>query len=158
MGNWINNRLVVRGSKKDLHVFNKAVLTLPPLNDYDVLPKEADSICGESVDLLIVGPNRWRPGVLEVRYLFQTKNYLPLKEFKLVSRSFPGLCFILGYCDANDCSFGSYFIRKGRSKEYELPEARLAPYMEDEDFQGWEPMDEVVRYWDEQAASILHQS
>ena len=157
MGNWINDRLVVRGRKEDIHAFAEAVLSLPPLEEYDVLPKEAGSICGESADLLIEGPNEWRDGWSELQYLFQTKNYLPLEEFQKVSQAYPHLCFVLGYCDANDYTFGSYFIHKGQPEEFELSEARLAPYLKDEDFQGWEPMDEVVQYWDEKVATTLPQ-
>lgn len=155
MGNWVNDCLVVRGDKEVVDSFIRVALTLPVLEQYDVLPEGAGSISGESSDLMIEGPDEWRGSWSEVQYHFQTKNYLPLVDFQKVSKDYPQLCFVLGYCDANDNTYGSYFIYKGKKEEFELQGERLATYLEDEDFQGWEPMDEVIQYWDEKVVSTL---
>jgi hypothetical protein len=93
--------------------------------------------------------------------LFQTKNDVPVEIFRQVAQERPGLCFVLGYCDANDGTYGSYLLRQGKVEEFELPQERVNAYALDENgelddsFEGWEPIDEVVRYWDGEGIVIL---
>ncbi len=161
VANWINGRLAVSGQKTDVEAFAKVALTLPTFEELHALADPSPGVKCDEPQMDIDGPEKWRDGRWKIQYHFMAKYDVPLEEVTEASVNHPRLCFILGYCDPNDNTFGSYFIYKGQVEEFALPEDRVNDYVfdesgeDDESFMGYEPMDEVVDYWDEKIALTL---
>ncbi len=83
-------------------------LDLPTLSEFDVMPEGAGFSGGEPMDIVIEGPNEWKEDWIEIKYSFQTKNYIPDDEILEASKQYPELCFILGCCDLNGDGYESY--------------------------------------------------
>jgi hypothetical protein len=72
------------------------------------MPEGAGFSGGEPMDIVIEGPNEWKEDWIEIKYSFQTKNYIPDDEILEASKQYPELCFILGCCDLNGDGYESY--------------------------------------------------
>jgi len=64
--------------------------------------------------------------LLRKKYFFQVRSDDGLDHFRNLSCSYPALCFVLvyGWDGWNEYSYGSYFIFRGRARNYVAP-ARL---------------------------------
>jgi hypothetical protein len=155
MANWSNVRLIVAGPRADLLHFSHLAKTQPS----SVF--QPDMLEGESGELYACRARKIGPKALKKSYRFQMRNDDGHKHFRLISRQYPTLCFVLVYGDPNCDCYGSYFISRGRARNHELPgrvkEAVMAKhgvteeYDEDEDwrfwFASWELLDVAEGYW-----------
>ncbi len=153
MANWCNAHLIVAGTRYDVLCFGQGSRArTASFFTSDMLVGEAKGLFAERVERL--GPNLARKV-----YKFQVRNDDGLKHFRGVSRRNPALWFVLVYGDPNADSYGSYFIRRGRSRAYSVPgrvnESVMAKHgvTEDSDDEwpfweaSWELMDLAEEHW-----------
>jgi hypothetical protein len=107
------------------------------------------------------------PGLAKKVYRFQIRNDDGRQYFCLISRGHPALCFVLVYFDPDNEPSGTYFIRRGRARRYDVPahlqEALMAKHgitgevfdaewsAEDESSYweaSWELMDLAEAHWE----------
>lgn len=146
MANWCNAQLIVAGQRRDVLRFSRIARAQPSsLFKPDMLHGEAQDLFAERMEKL-------QPDLAKKAYIFQIRNDDGLEHFRLVSRDFPALCFVLVYFDPNNDPSGSYFISRGRARKYfvpvELHEAVMARHGITEDsYDKWDSDDER-HYWE----------
>jgi hypothetical protein len=147
MANWCNARLVVAGRRSDVLTFSRLSRARPSsLFAAGMLHGIADDMRAEWIETL-------EPGIAKKVYIFQIRNDDGREHFGRLSRRFPPLCFVLVYFDPNNDSNGSYFIVRGRTRNYELTQKLVDDVMArhgltDDAFGGeWSSEDEC-KYWE----------
>jgi hypothetical protein len=117
MGTWCNARLVVAGRTADVARFRRLAHTRPSsVFRPDMLVGEAQAPFSERATPL-------GPDLSAKRYIFQGSGDDGLDHFQNLSRSYRCLRFVLvyGWDGWNECSYGSHFISRGRTRSYPIP-------------------------------------
>jgi len=122
MANWSNLRLIVTGSPNDVALFRRAAGAREGRVDTaksSIFTAEMEY--GEGGDLNANRARVFRRVFRTASYLFQAANDDYREHFAAVSRRFPTLAFVLVWSDPNVDSHGSYLLRRGRSRAWEVP-------------------------------------
>ena len=155
MANWCNARLIIYGRRGDVLSFSRLSRARPSsLFGPNMLHGEAADWRSERIVTL-------EPGLAKKVFIFEIRNDDGREHFCRVSRQYPALCFVLVYWEPNVPPSGSYFIRRGRVRSYELPDQLRETVMtrhgytedsdDDDDWRyweaSWELMDLAEAYW-----------
>jgi hypothetical protein len=114
---------------------------------------------GEAQELFSERIRNLGKGLYQKTYKFQVRNDDGRDHFQQLSKQHTNLCFVLVYADPASGGFGSYLIRRGRTRTYSIPDKRIeavmakhgVDYGSDDDSPYWEGswklMDVAQDYW-----------
>jgi hypothetical protein len=142
MANWCNARLIVAGERQEVLNFSRQSRARPSsLFGPDMLRGETVDLSSERIEAL-------QPGFAKKLYRFQVRNDDGCRHFCRISKQFPALCFVLVYWDPSYSPNGSYFIRRGRFRSYELPDELFESVLTKHGYTEESDDDEPWRYWE----------
>src|SRR6185503_14105651 len=122
MANWCNLRLLVTGLPDDIKPFRRAAGALSGRIDIKrstIFTEEMEY--GEGRDLEAEGVSRFRRRFQCAKFVFQGRNDDYADHFRMISRRFHRLAFVLVYSDPNADSHGSHLLRNGRQRWWNVP-------------------------------------
>ncbi|MGH8546713.1 MAG: hypothetical protein ACREX3_24480, partial [Gammaproteobacteria bacterium] len=153
MANWCNARLIVSGRRRAVLEFSRRARSKPSsFFRGDMLVGEDGGLSADRIENL-------EKGLAQKVYRFQVRNDDGCDHFRSLSKSYDHLRFVLVFGDPSSGTFGSYFIRKGYSREYLIPEEIKQTVMtkhgvdhdSDDDLPyweaSWELMDLAQAHW-----------